>query len=165
LISRDNFFELIWVYVIAALIEWPVMTVVAKQVKRIGWEKTMVVVYVFSGIRWSIMPLLFILNGNIIWGYLLQLYSGVLFGLGTPTTAFGLYVSLPDDQKALGQTFYGTATAIAAFLGGLVGVVLSLSISDQYLMYYCLHWIAAIFAVLSGFLLYYFKRRPSWKND
>jgi hypothetical protein len=164
LISRDNFFELIWVYVIAALIEWPVMTVVAKQVKRIGWEKMMALVYVLSGIRWTIMPLIFILNGNILWGYLLQLYSGTLFGLNWPTTTFGLYVSLPDDQKALGQTFYGTMSSIAAFFGGLVGVVLSLNISDQYLMYYYLHWIAGIFGVLSGLLLYHFRRRTREKD-
>lgn len=67
LISQGDFFKLVWVYSFAAFAEWPVMTIVAKQVKRIGWEKMMSVVYILTGIRLAVLPLLFILNGDILW--------------------------------------------------------------------------------------------------
>ena len=150
LISRNNFFELMWIYSIAALVKWPVMTIVARQVKKLGWQKMITLVYVLTGLRLSIMPLIFIFNGSIYWGYLLQLYSGIMFGLTWQTTTFGLYVTLSEDQKALGQSFFGTIYAIAASLSGLIGFVISLNIKDQYLIFYNLHWIAGLLAILSG---------------
>jgi MFS family permease len=159
LLSQNDYFKLAWIYSIAALTEFPAMTIVAKQVKRIGWEKMISLAYILTGIRLIIMPLIFIFSGDILWGYVLQSYTGVLFGLSWPTATFGLYTSLPDDQKALGQSFFGTINSVGAFLGGLTGVFISLNISDQHLTYYYLHWIAGAIAVFSGLLFLLFRKK------
>ncbi len=152
LFSRNNYFELVWVYSIAALAEWPVMTIIAKQVKKIGWKNILVISYLFSGVRMILMPFLVIFLGNIYWGYLLQITAGILFGLRWPTATFGIYISLPKGQKAIGQSFYGTIELIGGFLGGLIGALISLVILDEQTKYFYIHWIAGIIAILSGII-------------
>ena len=158
LFSKDNYFELVWIFVIAALAEWPVMTLVAKQVKKMGWENVIVLSYILSGIRLIFMPFIVIFMGNIYWGYLLQISTGILYGLRWPTATFGIYISLPKEQKASGQTFFGTIELIGAFLGGVIGAVISIIIFDEKLSYFYLHWIAGVIAIISGLLFIVFTR-------
>ena len=152
-ISNNDWFVLVWIYSIAALIEWPVMTIVAKQVKKIGWEKMIATVYMLTGLRLAVMPLIFIFHGAIYWGYFLQLFSGTLFGLNWRTTTFGLYISLPEDQKNLGQTFFGTGQSIANCIGMMITAVIAAFLVDQTQTYIYLHWFAGIVAMCAGILL------------
>jgi len=99
-----------------------------------------------------LMPFLVIFLGNIYWGYLLQITAGILFGLRWPTATFGIYISLPKGQKAIGQSFYGTIELIGGFLGGLIGALISLVILDEQTKYFYIHWIAGIIAILSGII-------------
>ena len=148
--SNDNYFILVWVYSIAALAEWPVMTIVAKQVKKIGWKNVIIISYILSGIRMIFMPFIVIFFGNIYWGYLLQITAGILFGLRWPSATFGIYISLPKDQKAIGQSFSWSIELIGGFLGGIIGAAISMIILDENLNYFYIHWIAGIIAIISG---------------
>ncbi len=153
ILSQNNYFELVWIYSIAALAEWPVMTILAKQVKKIGWQNVIVLSYIISGIRMAFMPFIIIFYGNIYWGYIFQIFNGIVYGMWWPTSTFGIYISLPKDQKAIGQSFYGSIELIGTFLGSLIGAIISAIVLDENLTYFCIHWIAGVVAVISGVIL------------
>ena len=171
-ITNGNWFALTWPFSIAAFVEWPVMTIVAKQVKKIGWQKMIVIAYILTGIRIMVMSLILYLyeiigvlgiSAAIVSICLLQVFNGTIFGLNWPTTTFGLYIALPDDQKALGQTFFGTVQSIASFIGMLITTIFSWVIPNTNALYITLYWCLGIIAICGGVLFFIttkkFKKR------
>jgi len=159
LFAHDNYFELVLIYSIAAAVEFPFMTMIARQVKKIGWEKMIIWVYVFTGVRLGCMPFIILFGGNIFWGYLIQIFTGILFGFRWPTTTFGIYVSLPDNQKAIGQTFFSTLSLLGTFLGNLLGAILvsmTITQTDAFLL---IHWVAGVIGILSGLCFWLFLKK------
>jgi MFS family permease len=142
---------------VAAFIEWPVMSIVASKVKSIGWEKMIMIAYIMSGINLGLVPFVLLLNGTIWYGYAIQIITGLVFGLRQPTTTFGIYNSLENNQKSLGQSFFQTISLIGAFLGHLIGALISFITPNGISVFYGIYWFASIIAIGSAFIFYLIK--------
>jgi MFS family permease len=126
----------------------------AKRVKQIGWEKMIVIGYLLHSVILFFVPLILLFEGKIWWGYCIQILAGIAFGIRQPSTTLGLYISLEDNQKSLGQSFQHTAWLFGAFLGFLLGAIVSKILGGGVTAFYGIYWSATFIAILSGILFW-----------
>jgi MFS family permease len=155
LFAPNDYFIVALTFSLAAFIEWPFMTIVAKRVKKIGWERAVILAYLLTAVRLGLSPLLLLFNGNIWGAFLLQVLAGIIFGIRLPSATFGVYAILKNDQRTFGQSLNVSMQHVGSFLGSLIGAIVAFiiqdSVSNTFLVIY---WIAAIFALISSIWFY-----------
>jgi MFS family permease len=164
LFAPSNYFAIAMTYSVAAFIEWPVMSIIAKSVKKSSWENIIVLSYTFTAIRFLLSPLLIILGANIWWAYVFQISTGIIFGMRWPATTLGIHSVLRDDQKTLGQSFFGSASLVASLTGSIIGAAISFIIKDNLEnSFIMLYWVAAVLSAISA-VWFYKKSRDNKTN-
>ena len=149
LFAPNNYFMVAMTYSIAAFVEFPVMSYVAKRVKTTGWEKIVTISYILTVIRFIITPLLLIINGNIWWAYTISISTGVIFGLRLPASTFGVYSTLDKSQQTFGQSFKYVVSILGSFIGSIVGALIAYLIKDNITnTFIIIYWFAAVLALL-----------------
>lgn len=159
LFAQDNYFLLAWIYSIAAFAEWPTMNIIAKSVRKWSWEKMVIISYISTGIRMITVLLLIILQGNIFWGYLIQISTGIILGIRLPSETFGIHTILKKNERTVGQSFNNTIRVMGALVGNLIGSLFAYILSNEEQIYLGIFIFAAILAFASGITFIFFIRR------
>jgi MFS family permease len=155
LFAPNDYFAIAMTYAVAAFVEWPVMGRISKSVKKLGWEYIIVLSYVGTAIRFFFSPFLILWGGNIWWAYFFQIFTGIIFGMRWPATTLGIHSVLRDDQKTLGQSFYGSTALFASLLGNIIGASIALVIKKNLEnSFIVLYWVAAVLATISAVWFY-----------
>ncbi len=166
LFAPNDYFAIAMTFAVAAFVEWPVMGRIAKSVKKLGWEFIIVLSYVGTAIRFFFSPFLILWGGNIWWAYFFQIFTGIIFGMRWPATTLGIHSVLRDDQKTLGQSFYGSTALFASLLGNIIGASIALVIKDNLEnSFIVLYWVASILATISAVWFYKKIKKHDEKKD
>ena len=155
LFAPNDYFAIAMTFSVAAFVEWPVMGRISRSVKKLGWEYIIVLSYTATAIRFFFSPFLILWGGNIWWAYFFQIFTGIIFGMRWPATTLGIHSVLREDQKTLGQSFYGTTALFASLLGNILGALISFTIKDNLEnSFIVLYWVATVLATISAIWFY-----------
>jgi MFS family permease len=146
----DNYFLWSLIYTIAALVEFPVMNIVAKYVKQWSWERMIIIAYFTTTLSMCLMLILASLFRSLLLGYFLQILTGITFGIQFPTSTYAIYTICKNQNKTLGQSFNNTIRMIGSLFANIVGAIFAYIFSEN-IMYVAIYGFAAICAGVAGF--------------
>ncbi len=152
ILTDNNYVLIALAYSIAAFIEWPVMTLIAKHLGKYGWTSVVSATYAMAAARQGFIALVAIFRGGILWVYLIQMFRGVIFGSYLPTITFGIYSSMKKSPN-LSLSFHRSIKIVGALMGNLFGALLSWLIADEVNMFVALFVMALILSLMAGFVL------------
>jgi MFS family permease len=166
LFAPNNYVLIALTFSVAALMEWPIMSIIAKRVNKTGWEKMVLISYISTAVRFTLTPLLILLNGNIWWAYLFQISTGIIFGMRLPSTTFGIHIVLKDNQKTLGQSLNNTLRLFGSIIGSIFGAIISYILVEQYTdSFIYIYWLAATASFLSALFFFFSTTRMHQINE